>query len=219
MRNRRSIDIVSILIAGAALVTIVLFSWDFRPPVDRKLHSEIGRVLAKEALSLARPGGEITVITRDTEAFRQPALDILLKSFQREVGRASRITINIHSLQLDPLRPVEVPPGDFYELIRRSNSERIIVSLLGPPALTEEQRAALGAVKPKIIAFCSGNLAESLDLRELFKTGLLHVALINRRPAPGAADASRNGSGAFDGLYTVVRGDLSTVGEPSHSRR
>lgn len=219
MRNRRSTDIVSILVAGAALGTIVLFSWDFRPPVDRRLHTEIGRALAKEALSLARPGAEITVITRDTEAFRQPALDILLKSFQREVGRAGHIAVTTHALQLDPLRPVEVPPGDFYELIRRSTADQIIVSFLGPPALTEEQRAALGPARPKIIAFCSGNLAESLDLQELFKAGLLHVALINRRPAPGAGDASRSSSRTFDGLYTVVRGNLSTVGEPSHAGR
>ncbi len=214
MRNRKATDIVSILVASAALVTMVLFSWDFRLPVDRGLHSEIGRALAKEALSLARPGAEMVVITRDTEAFPQPALDILLKSFQREIGRTGHITITTQSLQLDPLRPVDVPPGDFYELIRRSNSERIIVSLLGPPALTEEQRATLGSVKPKIIAFCSGNLAESLDLQELFKAGLLHVALINRRPAAGAADSS-----TFNGLYTVVRGNASTVGEPSHAGR
>ncbi|HKS36819.1 MAG TPA: hypothetical protein VJW76_06495 [Verrucomicrobiae bacterium] len=217
MRNRRSIDIISILVAGAALVTIALFSWDFRPPVDRGLHAEIGRALAKEALSLARPGAEITVITRDTEAFRQPALDILLKSFQQEIGRAGSIAVTTHALQLDPLRPVEVPPGDFYELIRRSPADRIIVSFLGPPALTEEQRGALGTVKPKIIALCSGNLAESLDLQELFKAGLLHAALVNRRPAPGAADVSRKSSGAFDGLYTIVRGDPSS--ERSHAGR
>jgi len=218
MRNRRSTDIVSILVAGAACATIVLFSWDFRPPVDRRLHSEIGRALAKEALSLVRPGGEITVITRDTEAFRQPALDILLKSFQQEIRRAGQITITTHSLQLDPLRPVEVPPGDFYELIRRSSSERIIVSLLGPPALTEEQRATLGHVKPKIIAFCSGNLAETLDLRELFKAGLLHVALINRRPSPSMGNTPHNSS-SFDRLYTVVRGNSSTADESSHAGR
>ena len=73
MRNHNSTDIVAILTASAAFAAIFLCSWEFRPPVDRKLHSEIGRVLAKEALSLLRPGGQITVITRDTEAFPQPA--------------------------------------------------------------------------------------------------------------------------------------------------
>src|SRR5881394_1370834 len=174
MHNRNSTDIVAIVTTSAALAAIFLSASEFGPRVDRKLHSEIGRVLAKEALSLLRPGGQITVITRDTEAFPQPALDIMLGSFQQEVRRAGDFNVGIQTLQLDPLRPVEVPPGDFYELIRRSTAERIIVSLLGPPVLTKEQRSALGRVKPKIIAFSSGNLAETLDLSELFNAGLLH---------------------------------------------
>src|SRR6266498_576690 len=186
MRNSKSTDIVSILAASAAFAAIFLSSWEFGPAVDRKLHSEIGRVLAKEALNLLRPGGQITVITRDTEAFPQPALDALLASFQQEVRRGGNFNVGTQTLQLDPLRPVEVPPGDFYELIRRSTAERIIVSFLGPPVLTQEQRGALGRVKPKIIAFCSGNMAETLDLSELFSAGLLHVALINRPPSPAS---------------------------------
>src|SRR5439155_24301781 len=130
MRNGISTDIVAILTASAAFAAIFRSSWEFGPAVDRKLHSDIGRVLAKEALSLLRPGGQITVITRDTEAFPQPALDILLKTFQQEIRRAGDIKVGIQIVQLDPLRPVEVPPGDFYELIRRSTADRVIVSLL-----------------------------------------------------------------------------------------
>jgi hypothetical protein len=219
MRNRNSTDIVAMLTAGAALAAIFLSSWEFGPPVDRKLHSDIGRVLAKEALSLLQPGGQITVITRDTEAFPQPALDVLLKTFQQEVRRGGEIAVGTQTIQLDPLRPVEVPPGDFYELIRRSTAERIIVSFLGPPVLTKEQRGALGRVKPKIIAFCSGNLAETLDLSDLFSAGLLHVALINRPPSPVTGDSPPSRSCTFERLYTVVRADLSTAREPSRAGR
>ena len=218
MRNRISTDIVAILTASTALAAIILSSWEFGPPVDRKLHSEIGRVLAKEALSLLRPGGQITVITRDTEAFPQPALDILLKSFQQEVRRGGKITVGTQTIQLDPLRPVEVPPGDFYELIRRSTAERIIVSFLGPPVLSKEQRGALGRVKPKIIAFCSGNLAETLDLSELFSAGLLQVALINRPASPATGDTPPNRCSTSERLYTVVRADLSTTRVPGDDK-
>ena len=219
MRNSNSTDIVSIMVASAACAAIFLSSWDFGPSVDRKLHSEIGRVLAKEALNLLRPGGQITVITRDTEAFPQPALDILLTSFQEELRRGGDFNVGTQTLQLDPLRPVEVPPGDFYELIRRSTAERIIVSFLGPPVLTQEQRGALGRVKPKIIAFCSGNLAETLDLSELFSEGLLHVAVVNRPASPATGDTRPNSPGTFDRLYRVVRADLSTAREPSSAGR
>jgi len=210
MRNRKSTDIVAVMIASAAFAAIFMSSREFGPPVDRKLHSEIGRALAREALSALRPGGQITVITRDTEAFPQPALDILLKSFQQEVRRGGEIHVETQTIQLDPLRPVEVPPGDFYELMRRSPADRVIVSFLGPPVLGKEHRAALGRVKPKIIAFCSGHLAETLDLSEFFHAGLLHAALVNRRASRGAEDAP--GSATFGRLYTVVRGNLSTAG-------
>jgi len=159
------------------------------------------------------------VITRDTEAFPQPALDILLKSFQQEVRRSGEIHVETQTIQLDPLRPVEVPPGDFYELIRRSSDERIIVSLLGPPVLTQEQRSALGRVKPKIIAFCSGNLAETLDINELFSEGLVHVAVVNRPPSPAIRDARPSSSSTFESHYTVVRADSSPAGEPPRARR
>ena len=218
MRNRISTDIVAILTASAAFAAIFLSSWEFAPSVDRKLHSEIGRILAKEALSLLRPGGQITVITRDTEAFPQPALDILLKSFQQEVRRGGKITVGTQTIHLDPLRPVEVPPGDFYELIRRSTAERIIVSFLGPPVLSKEQRGALGRVKPKIIAFCSGNLAETLDLSELFSAGLLQVALINRPASPATGDTPPNRCSTSERLYTVVRADLSTARVPGNDK-
>lgn len=218
MHNRNSTDIVAIVATSAAFAAIFLSTREFGPRVDRRLHSEIGRVLAKETLNLLRPGGQITVITRDTEAFPQPALDIMLNSFQQEVRRAGDINVGIQTIQLDPLRPVEVPPGDFYELIRRSTAERIIVSFLGPPVLTKEQRNALGRVKPKIIAFSSGNLAETLDLSELFNAGLLHVALVNR-PIPPSRDKPTKGSSSFEQLYTVVRPDFSTAREASQAAR
>jgi hypothetical protein len=146
-------------------------------------------------------------------------MDILLASFQQEIRRGGDFNVATQTLQLDPLRPVEVPPGDFYELIRRSTAERIIVSFLGPPVLTQEQRGALGRVKPKIISFCSGNLAETLDLSELFSAGLLHVAVVNRPPLPATGDTRPNSFSTFDRLYKVVRADVSTAREPSSAGR
>src|SRR5438093_13448499 len=100
MRNRISTDIVAILTASMALAAIILSPWGFGPPVDGKLASEIGRVLAKEALSLLRAGAQITVITRDTEAFPQPALDLLLKCFQQAVSRGVDTTVVALFIQL-----------------------------------------------------------------------------------------------------------------------
>src|SRR5207248_1548227 len=66
----------TILSAALALVAALFFFTSLPVPVDRKLHEKIGTALAVEAASLLRPGGKITVISRDTRAFPQPALDI-----------------------------------------------------------------------------------------------------------------------------------------------
>ncbi len=203
MRNRKSTEIIAALSASAALGVIVLSSCESVPRIDRKLHSAIGKALAREALSLSGQGGQITVIARDTEAFRQPAMDVLLESFRREIRRAGVAIAATHLIELDPLRPVEVPPGDFFELIRRSPRERVIVSFLGPPLLLEEQRIQLGRVQPKIVAFCSGSLVENMDLRRFFDAGLLHAAVVRRRDAGVAADKPTKG--AFEQLYQTVR--------------
>src|SRR5688572_7068973 len=117
MRNRRSTELIALLSAATASVTIFLSSCELAPRINRTLHAAIGKALAKEALSLLGRGGQITVITRDTEAFPQPAMDVLLASFRREVRRADATIAAIQLVQADPLRPVDVPPGDFFELI------------------------------------------------------------------------------------------------------
>ena len=204
MRNRRPTEIIAVLAGSAALAIIFLSSYELPPRIDRKLHAAIGKALAHEALSLLRPGGRIKVITRDTEAFPQPAIDILMESFKREVRRAGGTTVATQSIQTDPLRRVEMPAGDFFELLRRSSAEQVIVSLLGPPLLTEEQRNKLGSVKPKIVAFCSGGLAEDIDLRQLFNAGLLHAGVVSRRVSAPTGDKAPKALHTFDQLYRIV---------------
>ena len=194
-----------VLIASSAILVSTLGR--FPPRLDRGLHSAIGETLAREAIRLRGPEGKITLISRDTQSFRQPALDVLLKAFQREVGRQGVPIAFTQSLQTDPLRPAEVPSGDFFEAIRRAPAGHVIVSLLGPPLLSEEQRKKLGVIKPKIVAFCSGDLANTLDLRQLFQAGLLHAAVVSRPPTPAATKGLTKGSGAFDALYKIVQTD------------
>src|SRR2546428_2891110 len=206
MRNSKRIDTIAIVSASAALVSIVLWSHPFAPRFNRNLHAAIGKVLAQEAISLGSGNGRITVMTRDTATFPQPALDILLKSFRHEMRRQGGKIHAIQVVEQDPLRPVEVPPGDFFELIRRSSAEDVIVSLLGPPLFSQEQRKNLASIKPKIVAFCPGEIGQHIDLRQLFKAGLIHVAIVSRSSSSSVEVAhSSQAQHDFDQLYRVVR--------------
>jgi len=164
----------------AALVTLLISQTGMPPRVDRKLHEDLGQALAQEALKLLGPTGKVTVITRDTGSFPQPATDLSLASFTRAIGKAGATLKAVQALQEDPLRPVQVPPGDFFELIRRGATGDVLVSFMGPPLLLPEQRAVLGEIKPWIVAFCSGSQPEQLNLRLLAEQNLLHAAVLSR---------------------------------------
>jgi hypothetical protein len=190
-----------LLMSGILAILIVsLLSVRFPPSPDKGLHREIGQALAALVTLVGKPGGSVTVITRDTEAFHQPALVVLLDSFKSALKNSPLQLGSVESIQADPLRPVDVPPGDFFELIRKAKQGDVIVSFLGPPLLTDQQRVQLGTPKPKIVAFCPGDVVASQALSFLFEAGLLHAAVIAIRPSAKAAE----GQLGFKDLYRVV---------------
>ena len=202
MRNRKSIDALSLGVCIIAATIAALSIWPLPAPADSAVASEIGRIMAREALAVLPKGGRVVVIARDLNAYRQPAMEISLRAFQREVEDAGG-SVAMRPIELDPLRPVEVPPGDFYEAIRRAKTNEVIVSFLGPPVLAPEQEQKLPAVKPKIIALCTGSLAAHTDLAALSRLGLLHAAIVNRAKSP---EAKKTGAAlSFDQLYAVIR--------------
>jgi hypothetical protein len=150
------------------------------PHIDRRPHQAVGRVLAQQTLSLLKPGGEVTVITRDTATFENPATDIQFGAFRKELQSAGVKITSVQTLQIDPLRPVAVPAGDFLQWIKKATKGSVIVSLMGPPLLSEAQIAQLGEVKPSIVAFCSGASRDQVDLKSLFAGGLLQAAVVSK---------------------------------------
>jgi hypothetical protein len=184
----------------------------FGPPVDRAIHEAGGAMMAKEALALLQPGGEITVITRDTRAFKNPATDIQMASFRRTL-RAGHAKIHaVLALQVDPLRPVRVPAGDFCQIVRDTPAGSVIVSFMGPPLLSEAQWLQLGNIKPALIAFCPGRMAEEVDLRPFLRAGVLKAAVVQRSGLGGTGLASRDSSGhSRRSFVTVTTGNLDQL--------
>jgi hypothetical protein len=208
MNRARVISAVSVLVMLASLGAIWRALHDAPPSTPAALPAEIGRVLATEAGKRLGPGGRILLIARDTEAFAQPSFDALNASVQQALKQAGTPPALIRAIQLDPLRPLQVPPGDFVELLRKAGTADVIVSLLGPPFLSDEQRAAVGIVKPQVVAFWPGTLAEYGNLRPLFEQHLLSAAILHRPEGLGLAGkggAAMAGSARrFDTLYQVV---------------
>lgn len=207
---------LTILFAALAVVSGAIFFFTLPPPVDRKLHSEIGRALAGEASTLLKPGGRVTLITRDPETFPQPSVDVLIRSFERNLNSGAQISKLV--VQVEPLRPASVPTGDFFELLRKAKSEDVIVSLLGPPVLSDQQRFILGGVRPKVIALCNGGMSANLNLRSLSDAGLLHAAVVSRQFPPARTDVQRQVPRDFATLYqTFSAKELASLPYPASS--
>lgn len=203
-----------------ALGAILLSRFRLAPRADAAVHRSIGIALARQALAVGGNTPDVVLFTRDTAEFPQPALDILEKAFRQELRHGGGTVSAVREIQADPLRPIEVPPGDFFEEIRRASASRVIVSLLGPPLLAPEQWAALGVIKPKIVAFCSGATPRQVDLRQLVDSGRLHAAVVARTEfdAP-LRNTPAHRPATFEQLYTTLAEDNAVpAGQPTASR-
>src|SRR5579859_5884233 len=182
MRDNKALSVLSgFVILGSGFLMGLSTSGGFGPRLDAAPFRELGRVLAHQTIAQLKPGGTVTVITRDTVTFENPASDVLLASFRSELNKNGIKIDTIQSLQIDPLRPVSVPPGDFCQWIKSLAKGSVIVSFMGPPLLSETQLAQVGEVKPAIIALCSARLEDQVDLRALFTHGLLQAAVIGKQ--------------------------------------
>jgi len=215
--TKRATTLAAGIVIATSLLAVLLTAWGLPPHFPSEPHKTIGRIMAQKAASLLGPGGEIIVFARDTFAFPQPAADFQLASFARELKKSSLQIGSIKRLQSDPLRQMELPSGDLFELMRRANPASVIVSFMGPPFLTREQLAKLGPVHCKMIAFCPGEIYNQTDLRALFESGLLQGAIVGRPQARPAQPRDQVIPTAFERLYLDIKGsnlaELPTRGD------
>ena len=106
------------------------------------------------------------------------------------------VTVTTRLLKLNPIRLIAVAPGDFFDVLKKASEEDVIVSLLGPPVLTDRDVQRLGASHPKVVAVCSGWAPRQVNLRRIFEQGLLTTAIISR------PDPSASGGGSAQEIFS-----------------
>lgn len=208
MRDSRAIQgIACVITLGAAAAFCLTLRGGLPPRLGSKPHEAAGWYMAQQTLRCLQPGGQVILIARDTTLFQNPATDVQLASF-RETLRKSHVTISsVQLLGVDPLRPMEVPAGDFQELIRKAPKGSVIASFMGPPPLLNPaQRQRLEETKPTVVAFCPGTLPDRVNLPALFEQGLLQAAVISRRDPASSAAAAKGLQGWFDQVFVGVTG-------------
>ena len=143
MANKNAIRILAFTAATAALLWLylALAGWPLR--IDTRPHEALGEVLAQEALKLLG-GGRVILVARDTQAFPNPSVEAQQRRFLQVLAKAGAKVSATNTIKLDPLRPVGVPPGDFFLIIKKAAEADVVVSFVGPPALNPDQLSKLG---------------------------------------------------------------------------
>lgn len=196
-----------ILLVPSAVVALAALAWTFvpwLPAEDTAIARRVGREMAKETLRLRKGPGRLVVWARDTSEFPQPSVEAALGAFLDDLADAQVKPDVLRRLPVDPLRQVQVPPGDFVELLRRGKDGDVIVSFMGPPLLGPEAMAAVGAPRAKVVAFCPGYVPRYVDLRMLARQGLVHGGVVARVDAAGET---------FEGQYQPWQAAI-TGGKP-----
>ena len=189
---------VPILLGSIAAMAFATAEWPAAGPgpVDR----EVGHALARETLRLLGAGGHVVLVARDPAAFRAPADALVLDVVERDLRKAGVEVSQRQFYAVDPLRPPQIPPGDAFEFLRRGAAGDVVLSLIGPPLLGEDQRATLGPVKAKVVAFCPGNMGEYVNLPLLAESGLLHGGVFSK---PAGIASGPPATETFESLYAV----------------
>lgn len=185
MQNNKTANWAAGAVIAAAGVWLGLSLLPSPPRIDSRLHTAVGETLGAEAIKLANPEARIFVLTRDTVEFQQPVSVAQLTGLQHSLRAAGRPAATVRIYKADPLRVAEVPPGDFFDLLRQGKDTDVFISLLGPPNLADAQVARLDPKKrPKVVAICTGPQLRRVDLKKAFAQQLLHTAIVSRPGAP-----------------------------------
>lgn len=206
MVNRKPVNWAAGVVILACAAWLYVFLYPTPPNIDPRPHQGIGEVMADEALKLLEPGARLIVVARNQDSFVLPAARVQLDSFLKAIRAAGKAPHAIRSINVDPLRAVSVPPGEFAEILRQGKENDVIVSFLGPPTLAPQPNPKAGPVRSRIVALCSGAMPARINLKKAFDLKLLHSAIVSRADAPATASPG-NARAAFDQMYRVLTPD------------
>jgi len=192
MGNNKIVGAVAVVIILAALGSLYITLIGLGPGINSRPHEALGQAMAEEAVKLLGPGGRVLLIRRDTRLFPNPATDVQMRAFHRELRKTGANIAATNVVKIDPLRLVSVPAGDYFQLLKKATESDVVVSFLGPPVFDPSQTSKLGDKRPKIVALCSGDMPRQIDLKRAFGEKLLHAAILSRQNA-GESSAPTGG--------------------------
>jgi hypothetical protein len=193
--------VCSVAVITGSAIWVYFFQFA-KPGVNRRLHEEIGRVLAHETATLLAHKGKIVIIALDEPTF--PEIKAQLNAF-KEALRPTGVTIKeTYMLETDEKPKYGLGSGlsarRYVRIVNKNKSADAIVSFVGVPDLSDDDIKELKKT-PKFVA--ETRSAEKLN--KLFRKNMLHVAVVSRFTFPAPVNGKpRTPRAWFDKYFEVV---------------
>jgi len=200
MKRRRVIVLVCMLV-----IITGEFGCSQKSPVKEETYCTAARVLAEETTKLLSDKGQIVVVTYDTTTVPVPYAAAQLDAFTKSIKLKSHVSIAaVESVGLNKgdLALAATLDGEKYgEIISQHAGIDAIVSLAGPPVLTDAEMKKLPSNLPKCLVF-GGSPSK---LKRLFRADIVQVAVISRfTPIAANAPEPRTNEERFNREYEVL---------------
>lgn len=195
---------VTVLVSMLVIITAE-FGCSQKSPVKEQTYCTAAEVLAAETTKLLSDKGQIVVVAYDTTTVPVPYATAQLDAFKKSLKLKRHVSIAaVESVGLNKgdLALAATLDGKKYgKIISQHAGIDAIVSLVGPPVLTDAEMQKLPSNLPKCLVFGGS----PVKLKRLFREDIVQVAVV-RRFTPIAANAPepRTNEERFNREYEVV---------------
>lgn len=194
---------VSLVLMLAAVALLASRYYHPTPKIEARPHAAVGEALAERVVQFGGKG-RVVLVAPDTSGGKFPGAAAQLKAFHAALRRVNLTVTLTNVVKIDPNRVLRAPPGDFADLLKKFTDADVVVSLLGPPVLSGDQKARISEKHPKIIAVCAGDMPRQVNLKTIFAEQFLHAAIISRPGAGLTVPTSENLADWFQHYFVWV---------------
>lgn len=194
----------AVVLVIIAIVAVVCAAKPSRPPLDRDLHSQVGRVLAEETAARLGGQGKVVVIVPEA-AFDMPLVKSQYSAFEKHLPKG--ITIEAREMiRLEQMGSLDglLTPERFFEYVGRHPATDAIVSFVGLGEFCDADIAKAGGKPPLFTVTVNVPVP-----RALFKKRLVQMSIEPRRGS-STAESGRPGRESFDLAYVVVTSETAS---------
>ncbi len=211
-KKRRIIGITATVLIFGSICSLIFTQCERPPHRDLRPFLLLGDVLATETAKLVGDKSSIVLVVMDagddTSSIDGPNARAFMKSIAEhgdiKVLAVEKLSMN-EGLKIGPGRGF--PSSLLFSIIGKYPKAAAIVSLVGPPLLSDEEMETIGKDSPKIVVASN----DSFNLKKLFDNHVIQLAVARRKASKaGSADPS---AGGFDQSYEILRPE--TVESPA----